>query len=351
MFFEHFAKWSFGYIYVLLGIMAVLSFMSVVNAQNLALSFQIQMGFPMYLVAILTSYMVSYLILTVHRRSLIVVAQKDLEDKEKVAISGIFFSKRLKIIGPLIVFLVFMLSFVLILFGINLLGLNLAYNGNLGVLTGINGQRPIFIFFLITLIVMPNLNVAPIIRAIQTLYYIISIGLPVIHLIFLAGLWFVPLTVSMQGLVFSATEILSAWSSLDVFIVSFLVLLGQLPLVSTLVSGQACVGLAGLIANPQAACYVVTPTLMSGVYVSLVGALLYVIVANIIIRAGAYVIRYRISGGIETERRKVAPDPDSFGSESSYGTPPEESYESAISNSGYGTSYNSQVSRSSRFKR
>jgi len=313
------------------------------------------MGFPLYLAALFSSYLVTYLILTVHRRSLIEVAQKDLEDKEKVAISYIFFSKRLRVAGPLLVFLVFMISFILILFGINLNGLNTLPTGNLQAVAGLKPVIPFSYFLLPINIVMPNINTAPIIRAVQALYYILSIGLPVIHLIFLAGLWFVPLTISAQGLVFSGTEVLSAWSSLDVFLVSFVVLLKSLPVVSMLVANTSCGALANIITgmggNPAGPCYNVNSVVDVGTYVSLVGAFLYVLVANIIIRTAAYVIRYRVSGGIETERRKVAPE-DSFGSESSYGTPPEESYESAMSNSYNGASYaNSQVGRSSRYNR
>jgi len=336
MVFEHFAKWSFGYIYVIIGIMSLLSFMTLRNdGQTIALSFQIQMGFAMYLAALFASYVVSYLILTVNRRSLLVVAQKDLEDREKASLTNIFFSKRLRIAGPFLVFLVFMISFVLILFGINLNGLFITYAGNLPLLT--QGQlttKPLAYFSIIGNVVMPNPLTAPIIRSVQALYYIISIALPVIHLILLAFLWFVPLSVNLQGSAFSGTEIISAWSSLEVFLVSFVVLLGQLPLVAQLVVGQACLGLTNLITlsggQPLGPCFTVTSRLDVGTYVSLVGAFLYVVAANIILRIGAYVIRFRIKGGMETERRKVSPD-DSIGSGTDYSTAQEESYESAQS--------------------
>jgi len=277
------------------------------------------------------------------------VAQKDLEDKEKASLSNIFFSKRLRITGPLVVFLVFMVSFILILFGINLNGVIATYAGNLPVVVTMNTltTRLTSLFNLPTNYVMPNPITVPVIRAVQALFYIIAIGFPVIHIIFLAALWVVPLSIFLQGLAFAGTEILAAWSSLEVFLISFVVLLPQLPVVTGLLTmnAQACNGLNGNIAGTAAAtpaqCYTTTGKIDVGTILSLVGAFLYVIAANIILRIGDYVIRYRISGGIETERRKVAPE-DSIGSEAEYGTPPEESYESAQSSYG--------KSRSSRYR-
>jgi len=298
-------------------------------------------------VALFTSYVVTYLILSVNRRSLLVVAQKDLEDKAKASLSNIFFSKRLRILGPLIVFLVFMVAFVLILFGINFPGFNAQYTGNLATVATAAALtvRQTTYFFLPTFYVLLNPITVPVIRAIQALYYIIAIGLPVIHLIFLAALWVVPLSISLQGVAFAGSEIFSAWSSLEVFLISFIALLAQLPVVSQLLAGLSCAGvnnaIAGTTAATPALCFTVFGQPAIGTYLSLVGALLYVIAANIILRIGDYVIRYRVSGGIETERRKVAPE-DSIGSEAEYGTPPEESYESAQS------SYNK--SRSSRYR-
>jgi len=351
MIFEHFAKWSFGFIYVLLGIMGLLSynFTRNDNGNMVTISFTIQTGFAMYLVALFTSYVVTYLILSVNRRALLMVAQKDLEDKEKASLSSIFFSKRLRITGPLVVFLVFMVSFILILFGINLNGVFATYTGNIPVVAGMNLllNRQTSFFNLPTNYIMPNPITIPVIRALQALYYIIAIGLPVIHLIFLAALWVVPLSITLQGIAFAGTEILSAWSSLDVFLISFVVLIPQLPIVSQLITMgvQTCTGLnnnfPGTIAATAAQCFTTTGRIDVGTILSLVGAFLYVVAANIILRIGDFVLRYRVSGGIETERRKVAPD-DSIGSEGEYGTPPEESYESAQSSYG--------KSRSSRYR-
>jgi len=344
MVFEHFAKWSFGFIYVILAIMAIFSF-SFQRTDNMLVqfSFQIHTGFAMYLVALFTSYVVSYLILVVHRKSVLIVARKDLEDSAKVSISNIFFMKRFKVGGPLTVFIVFMLSFILILFGINFTGFIENYAGTLTLIT--QNQllpRTYTLFGLTTTFVSPTAVTLPIIHSIMALYYIIGIALPVIHVLFLAMVWFVPLPISSQGIAFSITEIMAAWSSLEVFIISFLALAPSLNVVAGLVTGNACVNLPGL-AVPQAQCLTINSTLSPGIFLSLIGAIFYVIAANIITRVGIYVIRFRVRGGIETERRKVAPD-DSFGSDPEYGTPPEESYESAQSYS-FGNSRSSRMYR------
>jgi len=249
-----------------------------------------------------------------------------------------------------------MLSFILILFGINFPGIFMNYAGTLSLLAqGQLATRQLTFFGLSGFFVTPNLTVAPIIRALMALYYLIGIAFPVLHLIGLAFLWFVPLPVTLQGMAFSFTEVLSAWSSLEVLLVSLVILSNNLQVVANIITGpamNACVGLQNLVAaagiTPQAVCLGVATRIDPGTIVSMIGAFLYVIAANIILRIGTYVISYRIRGGIETERRKVAPD-DSFGSDPDYGTPPEESYESAQSYSFGNKSTNK--SRSSRLYR
>jgi hypothetical protein len=328
--------------------MALLSFSVLRNdATILTLSFTIQMGFPMYVVALFTSYAATYLVLILHRRSVLVIARKDLEDNEKVSISNIFF-KRFKVVGPVIIFIVFMLSFMLIIFGINFNGLFLAYSGTLPILAqGQLATRQLTFFGLTNTFVTLNPAEIPVIRALAALYYIIGIAFPVLHIFFLALLWFVPLPITLQGMAFSFTEVLSAWSALEVLLVSLVVLSNNIQIVANLVTGQACVGLQAVIAamgaQAQALCLGVAPRVDPGAIVSLIGSFLYVIAANVILRIGTYVISYRIRGGIETERRKVAPD-DSIGSDPDYGTPPEESYESAQSYS-FGTTNKSRSSR------
>jgi hypothetical protein len=335
MIFEHFSKWSFGFIYVIVGLMAIFSF-AVTNGNNqtITLSFQIQPGFAMYLVALFTSYIATYLVLVTHRRSVLVVARKDLEDNDKVSISNVLFARKRKIIGPLITFVVFIVSFALILFGINLNGFNVTYQGALPLALG---TRPFTYFNFVNTVVTTTAAGAAIFRALQALYYILGIGFPIFHLILLALLWFVPFSVPLQGLVFSITEITSAWASLEVFLVAILTLLQSLPAVSAILVGPACVALnnimAGVINPAQAVCLNAAAKVDVGLGLSLTGAFLYVLAANVVIRAGAWVLRYRIRGGIETERRKITPD-DSLGSDPDYITPGEESYESAQSYSG-----------------
>jgi len=249
-----------------------------------------------------------------------------------------------------VIFFVFILSFILILPGLPLNGINLNYSGTLQLLTlNMNQLLPRQISILLfsnTFVAANPITAVPINRALMALFYIMGIGFPVLHLIFLALLWFVPLPVTVQGMIFSLTEIISAWSALEVLIISVLVLVNNIQVVANFVTGLACVALNNNGVVPQAQCLAVTGKADVGMVLALVGALLYVIAANIILRVGAYVISFRIRGGVETERRKVAPD-DSFGSDPEYGTPPEESYESAQSYS-FG---NTNQSRSSRLYR
>jgi len=321
----------------------VFSFMVTNNGLTLTLSFQIQSGFALYLVALFTSYLATYLILTVQRRTVLKIAPKDLEDTERISISGIFFEKRLVIIGPLLVFLVHLISFLLILFGINLTAIKIFFGGTLQQLLTQIQFIPTSIFLLLNNVITPTPVILGITQAVRALFYIVVIAFPIIHILLLAFLWFVPLPITYQGTAFTITEIFSAWSSLDVFIISFEALITSLPVVAQLVAGQACAGLANFINfPPQAQCLTTVSAVDAGISLTIIGSIVYVVAANVILRIATNVIQYRIRGGVETEKRKFQPDNDAIGSDGDYGTAPEESYESAQSYS-FGSKNNRSI--------
>ena len=57
---------------------------------------------------------------------------------------------------------------------------------------------------------------------IQAVFYIFAFATPLLQLLALLALWFVPLRTSRQFQLFVAAEILHAWSGLEVFVVSIL---------------------------------------------------------------------------------------------------------------------------------
>jgi hypothetical protein len=55
---------------------------------------------------------------------------------------------------------------------------------------------------------------------IQVTYFLFAFVLPLFFLITLGILWMVPLKLEIQRVLFTAAEILNAWSTIDVFVVS-----------------------------------------------------------------------------------------------------------------------------------
>ena len=68
-------------------------------------------------------------------------------------------------------------------------------------------------------------------QMIMAMYFIFGVIMPVALVILMAILWFVPLTLVRQQQLIVLTEIANAWSAIDVFTLSVLVCLLQLPLV------------------------------------------------------------------------------------------------------------------------
>lgn len=67
-----------------------------------------------------------------------------------------------------------------------------------------------------------------------------GIIVPFVYLIFLLILWSLPMTVKVQKLIFKISEILNAWSSLEVFIIALLATLTELSRFAIFLIGDKC---------------------------------------------------------------------------------------------------------------
>eukprot|EP00301_Raphidiophrys_heterophryoidea_P013357 c20756_g1_i1.p1 GENE.c20756_g1_i1~~c20756_g1_i1.p1 ORF type:complete len:620 (-),score=213.93 c20756_g1_i1:79-1821(-) len=78
------------------------------------------------------------------------------------------------------------------------------------------------------------------IRFLQVMYLIFVFLVPVIHLITILGLWLIPFTVAAQRRVFIAAEVLNAWASLEVFVVSIIASILEISQFAKFIVGDSC---------------------------------------------------------------------------------------------------------------
>lgn len=90
------------------------------------------------------------------------------------------------------------------------------------------------------------------IRSIEAIYFVFTFAMPVAHLTVLLILWLIPMSpkvhsmitliniLQVQGRVYKISEVLNAWSGLDVFIVSILVALVEINQMAQFIIGNRC---------------------------------------------------------------------------------------------------------------
>ena len=134
------------------------------------------------------------------------------------------------------------------------------------------------------------------IRFTQVLFFLISIVLPIVHVVLLLILWVVPLTKKIQIAIFKACEVLYAWACLDVFVVSILVSLAEISQFARFLVGDKCVEIDEIIRRffsqeylieGHETCFDVITVMMSGSWLLFVAAIMHnvaTVIVNIVAR-------------------------------------------------------------------
>ena len=78
------------------------------------------------------------------------------------------------------------------------------------------------------------------IRFTQVLYYIITIIMPMVHMITMLCLWLVPMTRKLQLGIYKAAEVMYAWACLDVFIIAILATIMEISQLARFMVGDKC---------------------------------------------------------------------------------------------------------------
>ena len=79
-----------------------------------------------------------------------------------------------------------------------------------------------------------------VIRFTQVIYFLTVFAMPIAMLLHIIFLWLVPLPRKTQKIVYSITEILNAWSCLDVFILAIIAAILQIGQFAEFIVGDKC---------------------------------------------------------------------------------------------------------------
>eukprot|EP00750_Incisomonas_marina_P021604 INCI4584.1.p1 GENE.INCI4584.1~~INCI4584.1.p1 ORF type:complete len:1442 (-),score=215.53 INCI4584.1:1511-5836(-) len=120
----------------------------------------------------------------------------------------------------------------------------------------------------------------------QAAFYLFALGVPVLYLIVLLVLWTVPMTLRTQHTVFVISETLAAWSAVDVFILSIIVALLELPQYVSFIVGDKCDAIdviteqfPWVVPDGDTHCFDVTTSLKSGCWILVNATVMYLTVS------------------------------------------------------------------------
>ncbi len=129
------------------------------------------------------------------------------------------------------------------------------------------------------------------IRFTQVIYFLTIFVLPILHLIITIILWLVPFSRKVQSVIYSMSEILNAWSCLDVFVVSIIAAVLEIGQFAHFIVGDKCDFINPFIKkyfsetlDGHDTCFEVEAYLQSGCWVLFTSAITYFIASFIVMK-------------------------------------------------------------------
>jgi len=154
----------------------------------------------------------------------------------------------------------------------------------------------------------------------QASFIIFAAGTPIAQILALFVLWCVPLTMKYHHSIFVASEVLGAWAALEVFIVSIVASLLELPQFAAFIIGDKCDQINNVLAGDlphlfpsqdQAICFNVVSKLDPGCLVLFGSALIATIVGQIVTRSAETALDERSMPGYgDAASRPMSPEGD-----------------------------------------
>lgn len=136
---------------------------------------------------------------------------------------------------------------------------------------------------------------------IQSVFYLVSFVIPLTHMLLMGFLWWWPLTIKTQYVVFYISEIFNAWSALDVFVISIIAAILEIQQFAAFMVGDNCDAINVFIednlsqyTSPYNVCFTVIATLSNGCWILFAASVTSLIVSQIVMQKCHRAVYHRI---------------------------------------------------------
>lgn len=305
-FLDAMGKWSLIDGFILVFMMIIFNIVVNIPPQNdVAITVKTfvrpQMGFHAFILATICSFIMSHLILLFHRKTSSIVSETSDIDNEAVPLVSkhwVIGNQRVKFtrIGIIVLLGLWLTSIILFIVGTVLPSFVFQIRGAAAVAFGYLGipiYRPYSLFSLAAQ--FPFASVSPnsfAIRWIQVIFILFSFVVPLLYTVTLLFLWLCPLYTKIQKHLFVIAEVLRAWSSIEVFVLSILTSLVALEKFVGFIVGDKCLWINHILQTyfgwifkqtNAFTCFGIKTTLLSGFWVLFVSVALYIFIGYILL--------------------------------------------------------------------
>ncbi|KAL6068024.1 LBP/BPI/CETP family, carboxy-terminal domain protein [Balamuthia mandrillaris] len=262
-------------------------------------------GFYAFLLATIISLVITHVVLAFHRRAANWERRKQLfalEKKQRSEAVGSHAFRlgnvllRCTIAGKVLVTALLLISLVMITVGSFIPSFEFQFHGLAAIALELLGYSTEQSFSVISLgTAIPSHSADPNgfgIRIIQATYFIFVFVVPLLHLITLLTLWLLPLRPAYQRRMFLVSEVLNAWSALEVFVISIIAALLEIEQFAEFIVGDKCELIdaitkqyfRGFLHGEPATCFSVVATLRWGCWLLFAACLLYLVAGFLVMR-------------------------------------------------------------------
>jgi len=255
-------------------------------------------GFYSFLFATMLSLTLGHVALGLHEKSLKVSKKPEVDTRDSLA-NHTFHTEKgtytCTFFGKTVIVLLLLVTAGQITAGSILSSFAFEFKGATGYLLEIDNQNPKTYYSAISLgnfIPFASINPSsPGVRWIQGTFFTFVLAVPLAHISALLFLWLTPLTTKTKKRVFVLTEVLNAWSALEVFVVSIIAALLEIRQFAQFIVGDKCdmvnVILKEYFINLLSGddrCFDVVATLDKGCWILFAACGIYLIVATVVMK-------------------------------------------------------------------
>jgi len=195
--------------------------------------------------------------------------------------------------GKVLVVILLLISLGLVCIGVYLDSFYFEFKGAAEVLSNFGSQTH-RTYSIVTLgLTLPYTSAVPNsagIRLIQITFFLFTLLVPLVHFLVLLFLWLIPLKPRAQRTIFDFSEILNAWSSIEVFVISIIAAILEIQQFVAFIVGDKCSLINELISKyahgefTEDKCFDVVANLSSGCWILFVACVIYLITGNFVMR-------------------------------------------------------------------